>query len=557
MDLVKSGHEHMNDLSLNGIVGLLGVPGYILATFFPVLAEKARRHPLLFKSIAAVLVVVSTLFAAGRYLNGWVDMVLNHCISRVAMRGHDVLARTFHDWLDETPYRVPCRIIEGQSAAYIRRNFTGPVRFSSKHKGSRLIKYFPRQVNYFWHNWRLFRVSVVPEEGEDDMSTWIDTFGFSTRPLKQLLDEVWEWRLRDQAEKLTEVLHASHGYWRTLALKRVRSMSTLDLAEGVLEPLIKDVADFLTEDAVTQYAARGIPHRRGYLFHGPPGTGKSSLTLGIAGHFDMDIQVLSLADPDMNDVMLTKQLTWMDKPSILLLEDIDSAGLSREVAATSSSADKDDGDDDDAPGKSKSRVTLSGLLNALDGVGAPEDCIVIMTTNCPEALDPALTRPGRIDYKVEFHNVDNFIARKQFLRMTATNDKLKHEKLADDFAAMIPKGQLSPAELQGFLLGCGSSAQTAVDGASAWVEKTLAEKEKQKEQADMAGKATEEAASAQSDSAPDDSNSTDTVDVSTAGQNRGPDEGTVVVKHDRNLVLSSMMGARYLKSLQHMILRSF
>jgi chaperone BCS1 len=45
-------------------------------------------------------------------------------------------------------------------------------------------------------------------------------------------------------------------------------------------------------------------------------------------------------------------------------------------------------------------VTLSGLLNVLDGFHAPENVIVVMTTNDAEALDPALLRPGRIDYRL-------------------------------------------------------------------------------------------------------------------------------------------------------------
>jgi len=45
-------------------------------------------------------------------------------------------------------------------------------------------------------------------------------------------------------------------------------------------------------------------------------------------------------------------------------------------------------------------VTLSGLLNVLDGFYAPENVLFVMTTNRIEALDPALLRPGRIDYKL-------------------------------------------------------------------------------------------------------------------------------------------------------------
>ncbi len=45
-------------------------------------------------------------------------------------------------------------------------------------------------------------------------------------------------------------------------------------------------------------------------------------------------------------------------------------------------------------------VSLSGLLNVLDGFSAPENVIYVMTTNDADAIDPALLRPGRIDYKL-------------------------------------------------------------------------------------------------------------------------------------------------------------
>lgn len=51
-----------------------------------------------------------------------------------------------------------------------------------------------------------------------------------------------------------------------------------------------------------------------------------------------------------------------------------------------------------------SRVTLSGLLNALDGVASAEDRIIFMTTNHVDCLDKALIRPGRIDFKQYFGN---------------------------------------------------------------------------------------------------------------------------------------------------------
>jgi chaperone BCS1 len=63
----------------------------------------------------------------------------------------------------------------------------------------------------------------------------------------------------------------------------------------------------------------------------------------------------------------------------------------------------DDGEQDGTPeGKPASKISLSCLLNVIDGVSAKEGRVLIMTTNCPEKLDEALMRPGRVDMKIAF-----------------------------------------------------------------------------------------------------------------------------------------------------------
>lgn len=103
------------------------------------------------------------------------------------------------------------------------------------------------------------------------------------------------------------------------------------------------------------------------------------------------------------------------------MEDIDAAfksGITRDADSSPSpqpaSPTDDDDKKDDAPrpsasaaGAPVSKVTLSGLLNALDGIGAQEGRILFATTNRYGALDSALTRPGRMDLHVEFRNASS------------------------------------------------------------------------------------------------------------------------------------------------------
>jgi chaperone BCS1 len=77
--------------------------------------------------------------------------------------------------------------------------------------------------------------------------------------------------------------------------------------------------------------------------------------------------------------------------SILLLEDVDAAFVGRSAADGTASS---------------SRITFSGLLNAIDGVAAQEGRVLFMTTNHVEKLSEALVRPGRVDVRLEFKLAD-------------------------------------------------------------------------------------------------------------------------------------------------------
>ena len=74
----------------------------------------------------------------------------------------------------------------------------------------------------------------------------------------------------------------------------------------------------------------GIPYRRGYLLHGPPGCGKSSYITALAGELERGICVLNLSERGLTDDRLNHLLAVAPQQTITLLEDIDAAFISRE-----------------------------------------------------------------------------------------------------------------------------------------------------------------------------------------------------------------------------------
>lgn len=165
------------------------------------------------------------------------------------------------------------------------------------------------------------------------------------------------------------------GDWRITSMVRPRPPESLVLAQGQYERLVADLERFFADE--TRYATLGIPWHRGYLFEGPPGTGKTSAALALANAFKLDVYYLPLSDIK-SDTDLVALLSDVRERSVLLIEDIDIAH------AAKSREDTD-------------RVSAQGLLNALDGAITPHGLITIMTTNNIEVLDLALMRTGRCD----------------------------------------------------------------------------------------------------------------------------------------------------------------
>jgi hypothetical protein len=200
-------------------------------------------------------------------------------------------------------------------------------------------------------------------------------------------------------------------------------------------------------------------HRIGILMHGPPGTGKTSIIKALANSLDRHIVNINLSKIKTNKQLFTVMYDlrylvnnyWMTfdyKDLIFVIEDIDAVGpivLKRNASESESDATTDctdsdsehssivkieqilteqmikknkkskrggkDGDSVDIDDDVDDKLTLAGLLNAIDGVIDCPGRVMIFTSNHPEKLDEALIRPGRIDFKLELGplNIDNTI----------------------------------------------------------------------------------------------------------------------------------------------------
>jgi chaperone BCS1 len=592
----------VTDLSPNILDAM--IPGYTVISQY---VQSALGIDIsLFVTIGALLIAGTK---GGRYIFEQVETVFRYfCVSSVHIDDGDDLFDMVMSWLD------------GRDSAKYHRSVTAKTQRGSQWEDAyddaagealderglfdfnkwsartppRYEPYYGR--NWIWHEGRLIvfkrsrkpaqqTVSVSWGHDQQDDILQLDCIGRTTQPIKDLLRGIKSWSL-DKKRNTTTIRHPTpkdrarySGAWSRTTSRPSRPMDTVILDSEQKNMIVNDMNEFLHPNAAKWYATRGIPYRRGYMFHGPPGTGKTSLSFALAGIFGLEIYAISLQEPTLTEGDLMQLFNGLPRRCIVLLEDVDAAGLLRdgnsdsrdgqEAKVEKNGAGKGkkgegkltngDGKENTtelavkkkdeeytlkdlakelrsltksapASGRSKGRgggrkgagtsghpnkepgagISLSGLLNAIDGVATHEGRVLIMTTNHPDKLDSALVRPGRVDRRVGFKLAMSQQVKELFVRMYSAGDTSATsnisfangqpvanghdnapaekaswavedlEGLAEEFAKQVPDDMYTPAEIQNHLMRWKKEPRSAIDGVEAWKKEIAEEKEKAK-----------------------------------------------------------------------------
>ena len=277
------------------------------------------------------------------------------------------------------------------------------------------------------------------------------TLGRSQTVLWKFVNEIVECHRKNEGNK-SHLLVWNDG-WSYVDAYVSRSLDSVVLNPGEKEDLVNDITRF--KNSRERYRALGVPYHRGYLFYGPPGTGKTSLVSALAGKFGMSVYAINLAQ--FNDRSLAGAMNDVQRNSVLLFEDID---CMKSGDARTQEKEQNQGQDPKAHAQRENQfgVTLSGLLNALDGFRAPDNVLFVMTSNHIEALDQALLRPGRIDYRLYLGKASEH-QKIELYRRFFPNASLVEAQL---FVEESPVETM--AEFQGLLLELENRANELVPG---------------------------------------------------------------------------------------------
>ncbi|VFQ83517.1 unnamed protein product [Cuscuta campestris] len=266
--------------------------------------------------------------------------------------------------------------------------------------------------------------------------------------LRHVLDTGKAINVRDRTRKLyTNWQINGRSSWIQVAFQHPATFETLAMDPRKKREIVEDLATF--KDSKEYYARTGRAWKRGYLLYGPPGTGKSSMVAAMANLLEYDVYDLELTAVNDNTA-LRKLLIDTSGRSVIVIEDIDcSLDLTGQRKGRNNQQVQEEDDDDEEEKmkmkKKKSEVSLSGLLNFIDGLWSAigGERLIVFTTNFKEKLDPALIRSGRMDKHIEL----SYCGFEAFKVLARNYLGVEHHPLFPVIGRLLAEANMTPSDV--------------------------------------------------------------------------------------------------------------
>ncbi|PWA35525.1 ATPase, AAA-type, core [Artemisia annua] len=230
---------------------------------------------------------------------------------------------------------------------------------------------------------------------------------------------------------------------KTVILDNPMTFQTLAIEPELKKSIIEDLNNF--KNGKEYYRRIGKAWKRGYLIHGPSGTGKSSLISSIANYLNYDVYDIDLSNVD-SDSQLKNILLEIPSKSILVFEDFD-----------------------ECENVQNRKDTFSRLLKFMDGMWSccGEERIFVFTTKCIDNVDYTLLRPGRMDMHIHMP----YCTFPAFKQLAFNYLDVEDHRLFERVDELLQYVNVTPAEVAGELMKCTRDPTLSLERLVAYLER--------------------------------------------------------------------------------------
>jgi len=292
-------------------------------------------------------------------------------------------------------------------------------------------------LHFFTYGGKIFKFQREEKDASQTKQTkeaiTLVTIGRSQEQFLSLIDAIAPPESRNDVTDIYK-WHTLDNYWKRHGGQSARRFDSVILPKETKDLITNHVDTFLEERE--WYMTNGIPYRTGMILHGIPGSGKTSLVRGLCERLNKPLYTMNLNT--MTDDKLEEAFAELPRGSIVLMEDIDTYSVTNARIE-----EKKDGDSASKVAEILSGLTLSGLLNAIDGIMSSDGRILIATTNNIDKLDSALVRKGRFNLSVNIGYLTNDCFRQFFANFYPNFPIVPDTNFKDT---------MSPAELQALII---------------------------------------------------------------------------------------------------------
>lgn len=249
------------------------------------------------------------------------------------------------------------------------------------------------------------------KKGSDEVLTFMTINTPKHKKNLKAFYSIIEKKAEKKEKELTKSKYINLTGYNSVTIRK-RYMDTVFMNPETKNEISNSIKSFVNRK--DWYVENFVPYHYGILLYGSPGTGKSTLIRAIISEYSESVekQVNIQYLRSIREINEIRQETYELElsPKIIIVEDIDASALKRRTDTENKNEKQLSADGDMPYRRYDEKISLSDVLNTMDGVSNLENVIYIFTTNHIEHLDPALIRPGRIDklIKVDLPGRDEY-----------------------------------------------------------------------------------------------------------------------------------------------------